>query len=147
MSIDPGWYDGRHDIIVARFEAGWGWDHAADAVAGITRLLDAASHPVSITIECDTSYIPPDLLIHFDWIAASPIFTHPNSNAVLLVFSSTFLRTFADVFMRVYREAGCKVQFCHSIADAVTKTRQHAGYQLTVQPPSPPLITTFPYNN
>lgn len=131
MSIELCWYDEHHDIIVVHLEPGWSWVHASDAMDIVTGLLGTVSHPVTVILQFDGAYIPPNLLNRFDELAASPLFTHPNSQSVMLILGSTFLRTFADVFVRVHHEAGCKVRFARSLDEAVAAIRGNTTGKLS----------------
>lgn len=103
MGIRVEWDDEQHTIIRYIFDRTWEWEDFFQAKATAYAMIEAAQRKISVIMDPPRDTVMPrNMLTHFGSAMRKK---HPNTAVVVVVIRTQFLRSMANLLMRVSNTA------------------------------------------
>jgi hypothetical protein len=119
MPIDIRWDNDEKTILYCRVENPWTWEDLDVTMVQMHAMLDEVPHRVSTIIDYSNgSLMPANPLRHGTKLARN---RHPNSDRMILVGSSMFMRSLLNVFSKLYPEINEMLGFADTVEQARAK--------------------------
>ena len=118
MSITNTWDDEAKTIIRIDYNEGWTWDDFEAAQIEVGEMLGSVEHEVDSVVMLNTGSTPQGILAKFSNVAASPVFTYPNSGVVVVTGARGFIGTLADLFLKIQSQTAGKITMASTLEEA-----------------------------
>ncbi len=134
MSVQYGWFDEAHTIILYDLEAGWQWAELENAITNVDRMIREVDYPVYTIVDTSqVNRIPPDILSSIHWGTFNAA---PNWCFGVFVGANAFLRALLNTFSRLYPRFRERYVTADSLEEAVAliiERQREASDKLNLQ--------------
>jgi hypothetical protein len=135
MPLTTEWDNEEKTIMRVTYQRGWTWDDLEGNLPKEKEFLDSVQHRVDVIADFRGTDLPHGAMMRLPKIADSPPYTHPNSGAVIMVGSPTFMDQVVTVYRKLYGPVAIKLEMVHTLEEARERIAQKRREREASTPP------------